>query len=227
MADSTDHIITNDHSPSLFSRQFGETYHSKFGAITESEKVFVKHGLLYCLSHRPVLNVFEVGFGTGLNAMLSIKSLSAQQFLYYTAIELFPLKIADIQWIAGNLPASDAGILQQLHHASWGVQVPVTSSFSLYKIHDNLLNIQLDDTCYDLVYFDAFSPEAQPEMWSAEVMQKMFQALKPGGVLTTYSSKGLVKNALRTAGFEQQRLPGPPGKRHVLRALKPKNLSIE
>lgn len=213
-------FTTDDQSPSLYSNRFGEAYHSHFGALTESRKVFIENGLQFCLPDKAYIRIFEVGFGTGFNALLSCQNACNEHVIHYTAIELYPIKASDIQWLIKGLP-DQADLMLQLHAAGWGIDSAISPFFCLNKVHDDLLAYQPKIERFDLIYFDAFSPDAQPELWTVEMMQKMFNALAPGGVLVTYSSKGLVKSALREVGFWLKRLSGPPGKRHVLRAVKP------
>ena len=211
---------TEDGSSTFFSEQFGQHYHSIYGAIQESLHVFIEAGYR-CMADKSSISIFEMGFGTGLNALLTLQEAERlKQSVSYCSVELFP--IPEEEACAANYPemlAFGREFFQQMHRAAWGNPVALTGNFSLTKINGDLLTIKLP-TGLDLVYFDAFDPGAQPLLWSSEVFQKLFNSMNDGGVLVTYSSKGVVKEALRAAGFFVQRLAGPPGKRHMVRAIK-------
>jgi len=170
------------------------------------------------------ITVFEMGFGTGLNALLTLlEAERLAQTVSYLSVELFPIPVEEA--CAANYPerlGDGANQFRSMHSAQWGKAVAISDRFSLTKLNADLLNISLPSGI-DLVYFDAFDPEAQPELWSMEVFSKIFKAMNPEGVLVTYSSKGIVKEALRAAGFFVKRLAGPPGKRHMVRAIKQPN----
>lgn len=162
------------------------------------------------------LRIFEMGFGSGLNALLTAREAeTAARPVEYHAIELYPVSPD----VAARLDYGDTELLAALHRAPWETVCPVTPYFSLRKIAASLPEYTFD-TVYDLIYFDAFAPDAQPELWSAALFRKLWEQLSPGGALVTYSAKGTVKENLRAAGFEIQRLPGALGKRHMIRALK-------
>lgn len=210
--------VTEDGSHTLFSERFGECYHSSHGAIQESMHVFINSGLACAGSASP--SILEIGFGSGLNALLSLiygKENNLQ--IGYSAIELYPLKPAVIQGI--NYPdiLGFAEEYRLLHDVKWGESHNITVNFNLKKLEDNLATMHFNDL-YDLVYYDAFSPEVQPELWQACIFEKVAKACNPGAVLTTYSAKGAVRRALQATGFEVERLPGPRGKREMIRARK-------
>ncbi len=213
-------IQTNDGSNSLFSEKFGEQYHSIHGALQESMHVFIEAGLDHC--KKKSIKILEIGFGTGLNAILSFQeSLARNLTIEYTAIELYPVDLRDIQQLNYfeflNIESKKA--FTYLHQYNWNKNMKLSNHFSIHKI-DADFNTYIFKDQYDLIYFDAFAPEVQPEMWSKENFEKLYHTLNKDGILTTYSSKGLVKNNLREAGFLVKRLPGPKGKRHILRATK-------
>lgn len=213
---------TTDGSHTLFAPQFQEHYHSTHGAVQESMHVFINSGLKYLSPDRDQINILEMGFGTGLNALLSLLN-SAEASVFYTGIEAFPV---DAKVIAAlNYPdfvaAPDAnGLFKAMHEADWDTKAFINEKFKLRKIHAKIQDVELKDEKYNLVYFDAFAPDVQPELWSETMFRRIFKAMKPGGILMTYSAKGLVKQNLRAAGFEVKRLPGPLGKRHIVRAHK-------
>jgi tRNA U34 5-methylaminomethyl-2-thiouridine-forming methyltransferase MnmC len=182
--------------------------------------VFIEAGLNHCLLN--AINIFEVGFGTGLNAILTyIESTKRNLKINYTAIELYPVEIQIIEKLNYHqfLSESHYEKFKLIHNTDWDTEVNIDSNFTLTKIKSDLTNIDIPNN-NDIIYFDAFSPDTQPEMWSSDIFNKIYNSLKSGGFLTTYSSKGLVKNNLRNAGFKVTRLPGPKGKHHMLRAEK-------
>ncbi|MFN8310252.1 MAG: tRNA (5-methylaminomethyl-2-thiouridine)(34)-methyltransferase MnmD [Chitinophagales bacterium] len=210
-------LTTGDGSHTLYSPAFNESYHSRHGALTESKYVFIQQGLEYL--NRSPLSVLEVGFGTGLNAWLAIQFAAKHNIgMAYTGYELFPLKEETIEAI--NYAATDRDSFMQLHRWEWNKTHHTPFGASFLKIQESFLTATLPST-YTICFFDAFSPEKQPELWEPGVFQKIFNALEPGGVLVTYCAKGYVRRNLIAAGFVVERLPGPPGKRQMIRALKP------
>lgn len=214
-------VTTRDNSHTLIHPDFCEHYHSAFGAIQESEYVFIDAGLNFALNENKSLKVLEIGFGTGLNALLTFLWTNKKSIkIRYTGIEAYPIssKIA-----AGlNYPErlnTDQKIFLKMHHEKVK-SIALSEKFELNKIVEKVENVELEDSQFDVVFFDAFSPDIQPEMWTETIFKKMFSTLKTGGVLSTYSTKGTVKRALISAGFTIEKLPGPPGKREILRAFK-------
>lgn len=212
-------ILTEDGSHSLRHPVSGEAYHSLHGARTEAVHVFINNGLRYCLAEnggKGCLNILEAGFGSGLNAWLTISEAERMGVkVNYTAVELYPV---DTSVIEKTGYASYPRFLD-MHRAGWGTPVAVSPLFTLTKLNSDLTLLDIDTT-FDLVYFDMFAPDVCPGLWSTDVFSAVYGYLTAGGVLVTYSAKGDVKRALRTAGFEVLRLPGAPGKRHMLRAVK-------
>lgn len=212
---------TDDNSHTIYSEQFKEHYHSTHGAKSESLHIFINAGLQHLLLKS--INILEVGFGTGLNALLTFDEAEKSNLtINYTAIEKFPVAIDLIKELNyGNIIGNKYNeIFSQLHTCSWEKEIPIRSHFSITKKLIDLKNYSPPKNYFNLIYFDAFSPETQPELWSQGIFAKLFASLKTGGILTTYSSKGIVKNNLRNAGFTVKRLPGPKGKRHILRAIR-------
>lgn len=206
---------TADGSQTLRHPLTGETYHSSNGAATESEHVFIRAGFDTC-PHTHV-RILEAGFGSGLNALLTLRAAErAGRTVEYTAVELYPVAQQTVE----RMELAGDWDFRMLHDAPWGMPVAITDGFSLHKIEDDLADMRFRTT-FDLVYFDAFAPDCQPELWTTGVFARIFAAMSPGGLLVTYSAKGDVKRALRAVGFVLQRLPGAPGKRHMLRAAKP------
>lgn len=219
-------VTTADGSPSISDGRTGETFHSINGAITESRLVFISNGLEFFKAQTlsQAIAVLEIGFGTGLNAWLSLlKATDWQQQIVYTALEAFPLDISLVEKLIYEQDVEtqyDNKAFMALHLSEWEKPVQLNEFFQLTKIQQDLREFSGEASSFDMIYFDAFSPNVQPELWTEEVFLMLFKSLKSGGVLVTYSAKGMVKTALRAVGFEVHRLPGPAGKRHVIRALK-------
>jgi len=216
--------ITGDGSHTLFVPGLGEHYHSVFGALAESRHIFLEAGLKHIHKYFDNIRILEIGFGTGLNALLTfIEIINSRCSILYTAIELYPLqeevysKLNYDELI--NHPEARE-IFLRLHQSAWNQAVKQTPGFILHKMSISLQEYQPVEDAFDLVYFDAFGPEIQPEMWTEEVFEKMAFSLKKDGILVTYSTKGTVKRNLVNAGFRIEKLPGPKGKREILRAIK-------
>lgn len=220
----TELIITDDGSHSLFVPHLNEHYHSTHGAIQEARHVFIQMGLYANqLNH---VNVLEIGFGTGLNAYLTlIESIKANISVYYTALELYPLDISQAEQLnyaqhAANKKTEE--FFMMLHKAPWSKPTEITDNFVLHKIEDDFSkdnNITLDAR-FDVIYFDAFAPEKQPEMWTQHLFDRLFSLCNKNAVVTTYCAKGIVRRMFEKTGFKVERLPGPPGKREMLRCIK-------
>lgn len=217
---------TNDGSHTFFVANLNEHYHSTNGAIEEAQHVFIHTGLNQCTKKK--IKVFEIGFGTGLNTFLTFLEAEKRQLtIDYTSIELYPVAISLARQLNfAQLTAPDQEhVFHKLHDSPWGECVEITSSFSLMKIECDLTSDMLPDTLseYDVIYFDAFGPDKQPEMWSRDIFEKMYNICSENGVLVTYSAKGSIRRLLQSIGFTVERLPGPPGKREMLRATKKEN----
>lgn len=216
-------IVTGDGSHSLLDTELNETYHSVHGAMRESIHVFIKNGLDFFLRRSATghVQILEVGFGTGLNALLTLQASHTHQCqIKYTTLEAFPLH-AEI-WGALNY-AEDAAAktnFKEIHLAGWSQPVAITSHFTLLKIKTTLQDMIFMPATYDLVYFDAFAPNKQPELWQIPLLEKVIASLKPQAVFVTYCAKGQLKRDLKTLGLEVETLPGPPGKKEMVRALK-------
>jgi tRNA U34 5-methylaminomethyl-2-thiouridine-forming methyltransferase MnmC len=214
-------FTTSDGSHSVQIPEMNVTYHSVHGAIQESQHVFIEAGLHFITqSGISRLRIFEMGLGTGLNAFLTaIEGEKQKLIIDYTVVEQFPLGAEEVK--ALNYP----GILKHeewfhhIHNSEWNDPVNINQYFTLNKIQTNFFNFS-SAQLFNLVYYDAFAPNAQPELWTKEVFEKLFSLLEPNGVLVTYCSKGAVRRAMMSAGFSVEKLPGPPGKREMLRAVK-------
>ncbi|SHF92232.1 tRNA U34 5-methylaminomethyl-2-thiouridine-forming methyltransferase MnmC [Arenibacter palladensis] len=214
-------ITTADGSKTIQIEDWNEQYHSVHGAIQEAYHVFIKHGL--SLFHDQPLSILEIGFGTGLNALITLlESKKRGLDIVYKGIEAYPVIREELEQL-DYIEALDAGDMEQcffnMHQTSWGQSHPILPNFSLIKQQIDFREIA-DVDQFDLIYFDAFGARVQPELWTEEVFAIMFRALKKDGVLVTYSAKGSVRRAMQAVGFVVERLPGPPGKREMLRALK-------
>jgi len=215
--------ITADGSHTLYVPNLDETYHSVHGAIQEALHVYINAGLNY-LDNKEKLKVLEVGFGTGLNTFLTLRASTNKTIkVDYTSIEAFPLeweKVNELNYLKKlNANTNETNLFELLHKIEWESFFKITPLFSLQK-----LNVRLEEfnekEQFDVIYFDAFGPRVQPELWGVDVLKVMYEALVEGGVLVTYCAKGSVKRALKEVGFKIENIPGPPGKREMTRAIK-------
>lgn len=216
-------VITKDGSHTIFVPELNEHYHSINGAIEESLHVFIHSGLDYLINQNKDINILEIGFGTGLNAILTEKySHDHRKNIYYTGIEAFPLQPDIIQQLNYNSNNTiDAMLFQKMHQLPWDKSFQeLCAGFWLQKVSMCLENYSPEKEAFDLIYFDAFSPEIQPVLWEKPVFEKLYDSLKNNGILTTYSAKGDVRRCLQAVGFTIERLPGALGKREMLRAKK-------
>ena len=232
--------ITDDGSNTLFVPELNESYHSVHGSIQESNYIFIQNGLKKCLKNH--MKVLEIGFGTGLNAFLTLlETIRSEHFTMnfdkkadentvqknetlkvdYTAIEKYPVEVEKALQL--NFPEmigkGTRSWFERIHTNEWNKPVQITDNFTLTKIWADFTKT---DFCrkFDVIYFDAFSPEKQPEMWSEKLFQKLYLCCVENASLVTYCAKGIVRRTLQSVGFQVERLPGPPGKREILRALK-------
>lgn len=216
-------IITNDGSPTLYVAELDEHYHSIHGAFNESMHVFINAGLLHQIQLKSALKILEVGLGTGSNVLLTntiLAQYTAQ--VQYDALEPFPINAANIAILATeNLQQYGATIPQfkAIHEQLPQIPLPISEHLTFRVFNEKLEEVILEQG-YDLIYFDAFGPRAQPEIWSIENFKKLYDCLNTNGTLVTYCAKGEVRRTMQTVGFEVERLPGPPGKREMLRATK-------
>ena len=218
-------LITEDGSHTLFLPELNETYHSVRGAIQESNYVFIEQGLKYYLDENKPgkIEVFEVGFGTGLNALLSALFAKKHRIsMVYSSIESFPLNYDEIQKLNYIDLINDAAapeLFGKIHEAEWDANIGIGSGMEIRKIKDTIQDHHFINE-FNICFFDAFAPSKQPEMWERDILRKMFEALKKGGVFVTYCAKGQLKRDLRSIGFQVQSLPGPPGKMEMVRGIK-------
>lgn len=214
---------TQDGSHSIFSDQFGVSYHSKYGAIQETQHVFINAALRLKALLQKEIHILDIGFGTGLNAYMTLlEAVKRDLQIHYTAIEAFPIsyqKATDLNYSTLlNSEAQHEDFLE-MHEEDWEEAIEINEHFQFIKHLRKFEEIDFTNQ-FDIIYFDAFAPNAQPELWEAELLGKMYQALKPEGVLVTYCAKGVVKRTLKAVGFEIESLKGPPGKREMTRAVK-------
>lgn len=216
-------IQTGDGSHTLYVQELGERYHSIHGAIQESVHVFIQSGLKQFEPGAEPLSILEIGLGTGLNALLTlIESEKSGVNINYTAIEAFPLEqelIEQLNYIKLlNVPEYNTSF-DKIHSAEWNKVLRLTEKFTLLKLHTTLEKAVFEPK-FQVVYFDAFGPRVQPEMWTDDVFSKLFSAMVQNGCLVTYCAKGEVKRTLKRAGFMVETIQGPPGKREMVRAWK-------
>jgi tRNA U34 5-methylaminomethyl-2-thiouridine-forming methyltransferase MnmC len=213
-------VNTADGSHTIYIPELDEHYHSFYGAVQESEFIFINNGYDFCKSD-PV-SILEIGFGTGLNTLLTaIKSMTGTKKVNYTSIEKYPLDGKMISVLNHHRFAGRNGkkIFNLIHSASWNLDISISENFTLKKIESDFTKGQLSGN-YDLIYFDAFGPDKQPEMWTKAMFSKISDVTNKNGILVTYSAKGEVKRTLKACGFDVNLLPGPPGKRQMIRAVK-------
>lgn len=216
-------ITTDDGSKTIHLPDWNEQYHSKHGAVREALHVFIKTGLHHKFKTKQNLSILEIGFGTGLNAYLTlIESIKLNANIDYVGVEAYPIQSNEIKLL--NYPQiimdfEKDDMFDLLHDVEWENKYQITETFTLTKRQQFFKDID-EVEAYDLIYFDAFGARVQPELWTEDIFKIMFNAVKPYGVLVTYSAKGSVRRAMQSVGFIVERLPGPPGKREMLRSTK-------
>ncbi|GCC52009.1 methyltransferase [Chryseotalea sanaruensis] len=216
-------ITTGDGSHSLLNTSLDETYHSRHGALQESKYVFIKQGLNFFIEKagNKQVSILEVGFGTGLNAWLTLQEAQALNIsIHYTSLETYPLPKSvwpSLNYATGSEFEKD---FEKLHEAEWNKEVLINKDFSLHKVEQSLQEFDVVGKSFDIIYFDAFAPNKQPELWEASILQKVVISLNPSGVFVTYCAKGQLKRDLKSFDLVVESLPGPPGKREMVRALK-------
>ncbi|MEM9887520.1 MAG: tRNA (5-methylaminomethyl-2-thiouridine)(34)-methyltransferase MnmD [Bacteroidota bacterium] len=215
---------TQDGSHSIFSKQFGVSYHSKYGAVQETQHVFIDAALRFKAVLQRNISILEVGFGTGLNALMTyLEARKRNLNIHYTTYEAFPITQQEVGTLNYreilSVEEEDTGIFDQLHTLDWELPHTINENFNFRKHLQTFDHISYD-AVFDIIYFDAFAPNAQSELWELPMMKKMYAALKENGILVTYCAKGAVKRNMKEAGFTIERLKGPPGKREMTRAVK-------
>ncbi|PQA58325.1 tRNA (5-methylaminomethyl-2-thiouridine)(34)-methyltransferase MnmD [Siphonobacter curvatus] len=220
---SNELVLTKDGSHTLYSARFNQWYHSLHGAFDESKRIFLELGLDYLLeSGKREIRILEMGFGTGFNALLTLlKAGQSPVVVDYTSLEAYPIPPEAYRQLNYD-EFMHATVLQSLHEAAWDTEVRLSPTFTLRKVHATLQDFLANETFgepYDLVYYDAFAPSSQPELWTTEIFSGIGRHLQVGSLLTTYCSKSDVRRALKAAGFRVEKHPGPQGKREVVRAV--------
>jgi tRNA U34 5-methylaminomethyl-2-thiouridine-forming methyltransferase MnmC len=213
---------THDGSKTLYRPDINETYHSIHGALQESLHVFIKMGLDEFKGQN--INILEIGFGTGLNAWLTLLNKPKNQEINYTSLETIPLNKEITDQLNYHLLVTHENAkkaFNQIHNAEWNRFIEIEKGFNLNKLEASIQNAVLPQNHFDLIYFDAFAPNKQPELWEVTIFEKMYSLLKPNGKLVTYCAKGQVRRNMEIANLVTERLQGPPGKREMLRATKP------
>lgn len=217
-------LLTNDGSCTVQVSATGDTYHSKHGAIQESRHVYIDAGLDYYVQQHPdttTIKVFETGLGTGLNALLTtLYAIQHNISISYHTVELYPLTEEEFRLLNYGTLLHDDGMLSAIHHSDWGKAVNINPHLHLIK-HQLPLHAYHFPEQFDVIYHDAFAPDVQPELWTAEVFKQLYDMTVPGGVLVTYSSKVVIRRAMEQAGYAVEKVPGPHGKRDMARAMKP------
>lgn len=214
-------ILSQDGSHTVVSSKFNVSYHSKYGAIQETETVFLEAGLHNVQKEK--VSIFEMGFGTGLNAIMTLLNSSDKKITYHT-IEAYPLPPESYSELnypqVLDLDENLTDAFYKMHQSSHGEAIDINQNFSFCKFLEKIEDHQFESQ-YDIIYYDAFAPSSQEELWTEELMKKLFKCTAQGGILVTYCAKGSFKRALKSAGYIIEALPGPTGKREMTRARKP------
>ena len=213
-------IKTNDGSTTIYLPEWNESYHSKNGAIQEAYHVFIKNGL--SLFKVKSIAILEIGFGTGLNAFITfLEAKKTNLTIDYVGVEAYPIEMEEAMEMnyPNEIDVSETTVFKKIHEFSWDLKNQLSDNFMLTKRKQFFQDIQ-DEASFDLIYFDAFGFRVQPDLWSDTIFVAMFKALKPNGILVTYACRTSIKNAMLSAGFSVEKLPGAPGKREMLRASK-------
>lgn len=211
--------VSNDGSHTLYVSDLDEHYHSINGAVNESIHVFIHAGLNQ-IKHKEI-KILEFGFGTGLNALLTAINSKGKDICYHT-LEKYPIGnelINELNY-AGLFDGKYASVFEKIHQVDWETEQKVMGNFFITKQLIDFKEVIFKNK-YHLIYFDAFAPDIQPKLWTKEIFSKAYDALYSGGVITTYCAKGMVRRVMQEVGFKMERLPGPPGKREMLRGIKP------
>ena len=215
-------IITQDGSSSIYIPELDETYHSKFGAIQEAKHVFIKNGL-DLFEDSSEISILEIGFGTGLNALITMLEAENRNLkINYVGVEAYPIALDEILQLnyVAQLESPEKEVdFEKMHATNWEEEIVINSNFTLTKRKQSFEEIS-DENTFDLIYFDAFGFTVQPDLWNEAIFEIMFKSLKNRGILTTYACRTSIKKAMQHAGFQTLKLPGAPGKREMLRALK-------
>ena len=210
---------TLDGTPTLYVPEIDEHYHSVNGAREESVHVYINAGLKQC--EKSELSIFEVGFGTGLNALTTYAEiLNSNKKVVYQSVELYPVDPSVITSLNYAKTEEEQAFFEKIHQAPWNQKVEITSQFTLLKMNANLVSLDFSNLRADVIYFDAFSPDKQSDLWTKEVFERVYNITNTNGIITTYCAKGVVRRTMRDVGFTMERIPGFSGKREMLRGVK-------
>ena len=214
-------IKTRDGSTTIHIKDWDECHHSRFGAIQEAQHVFIKNGL--SLFENQSVAILEIGFGTGLNAFITfLEAQKLNQIIDYVGVEAYPIlteEVGSLNYVSELNADRESLIFEKMHECNWEEQIVLRRHFSLTKRNQFFADID-DVEKFDLIYFDAFGYDVQPELWSTEIFEKMYKSLKNSGVLVTYAARGVIKRSMKEVGFAVEKLEGAPGKREMFRARK-------
>lgn len=215
-------IVTNDGSVTIHLDEWNESYHSKHGAIQEAYHVFIKNGLDNFKDESKV-SILEIGFGTGLNSFITFLEHKKRNLnIEYVGVEAYPISTEEVDQLnyVDDLKASEyKSVFSLMHESKWEDEIKMDSTFTLTK-RKQLFQDIIDKEKYNLIYFDAFGFRVQPELWDESIFKKMYDALLSNGILVTYACRSSIKKAMLSVGFQVEKLPGAPGKREMLRAIK-------
>jgi tRNA U34 5-methylaminomethyl-2-thiouridine-forming methyltransferase MnmC len=216
-------IETQDGSHSIFSEKFGVSYHSKYGAIQETEHVFINAGLRTKAAEQSEIYILDIGFGTGLNAFMTfLESKKLGLKIHYTGVEAYPITLEAAKQLNYaeqlQLPENQANFIK-MHEANWNETVSIGNNFQLTKVKKKFEDLDFNNQ-FDVIYFDAFAPTSQPELWEIPLLEIMYNSLKTKGIFVTYCAKGQFKRNLKSVGFQVEALAGPPGKREMTKGVK-------
>jgi tRNA U34 5-methylaminomethyl-2-thiouridine-forming methyltransferase MnmC len=216
-------FITDDGSHSIRIDELNVSYHSKHGAIQESRHIYIATGFNYVADVKRKISILEMGFGTGLNALLTLIEADKNDLqILYDVVELHPLDsalISSLNYLSLLRTPQLSRQFSLMHDCEWNKPIKISGCFAFRKLHGDIKHVELSGR-YDIIYFDAFDPAVQPELWTVDIFKKMYVLLNEGGVLVTYCSKGIVREAMNNAGFRVVKLEGPKGKREIVRAIR-------
>jgi len=214
-------ILTSDHSHTIYLPELDETYHSQNGALAESRHVYIEAGLNHIAQNKDIIKIFEFGFGTGLNALLTwLEAEKIKKQILYDTVEKFPLELEIYSQLNYDEEIGEVGKLWQLHAAKWDKKIMLSSNFNFKKAACDILDFTFAPNYYDLVYYDAFGPSKQSEVWEMPILEKVCESVSTNGAIVTYCSQGQFRRNLKSMGFEIEKLAGPLGKREITRATR-------
>ena len=214
-------VVTGDGSKTIHMPELNESYHSTHGALQEAEHVFINYGLDQI--DKESLDVFELGFGTGLNAILAYRfSKQNNVYISYVGVEAYPVSMEMLEALdyTDFLTADEKKIFLEMHNSDWGSKVELSDQFTFQKIEEKIEDYKVSEDTMDIVFFDAFGPRTQGSLWQPVILDKMAKMLREYGILTTYCAQGQFRRDLKSVGFDVTKVPGPPGKREMTVAFK-------